>query len=586
MKSLFPPIESLEPWVDKYTGKTNVPSRGEEAEKHDKQHSMQSSRRLLFLEGSSKPARPQGEAQEAEILAEPQRPTKEFIRGASKFFGGNHLAHQGQGLAKLDTPLPSAPMRNVPLKHDKVALEKEIQHSGEGLKQSAQHGIEGRVKARDAQPAPSESTVKQSSTFLTAHNELTSSEKLFNDLQSKRAVQSYTPTQIQAQLNLKDASKAKDIVLEILSRNLVADTMAKAELKDIASKLTLAPVEKTALSIDLIQQAIASSNVEPQKDKTIKETRNAPLSTAIQQRTDVGAKDLKIREAIQHAAKTVLSTDVILAIQRSQQINLKDDGEEQLRIGTWAVHVLAGRMDTVPAEILRGMKKDALQALGRLSMQLLSSSAKSARAEYEAREPKTLKAQQRRGGHELSIFKASGGAQDERDEELGTVDIARENIGDIQKSAIKSTNEFFRMETVQGDLQALQNNIKLDFTADMLVEGFIEALRNDDMENATEMRTDVLTQFSAQQSARAPQGKDTQASRTSLGTFGFNAKANSATNTRNELFSQRGVAFEADTQGDRSVNMDSKPEIEMEQTTTEQQDQGAWANAPLSKYID
>jgi hypothetical protein len=583
MKSLFPPIPSIEPWVDSYSGKMHVPLKGEEAEKHGAQHSAHSNRRLLFLEGNSKPTRPEGESQEAEVMVQSFMPTRDFIQGASKFFGGSAMARQGRGLAKLDTPLPSAPMRNVPLKDDKVNLEKEIVQTGEGLKQSAQNGVGGRVKTRDAQPLPSQTTVKQSSTNLTADNELKHSEKLFNDIKTARAVQSYTPTQIQASLNLKDESKAKDIVLEILSRNLGVDTMAKEELKDIALKLTLAPVEKSTQSIDLIQQALALSP-DHKLDKSIKDTRSAPQSISVEQRTSVGAKDLKAREAIQHAVKTVLSTDVLLAIQRSQQLNLKEDSEEQLRIGTWAVHVLAGRMDTVPAEILRGMKKDALQALGRLSMQLLSS-AKSANSQYEARQHKTL-AIKRQGGQELSILKASGGMHDQKEDELGTVDSVRENFGEVQKSAIKSTNEFFRMESVQGDLQALQNNIKLDFTADMLVEGFIEALRNDDLENATEMRTDVLTQFQANQSARAPQGKDTQAGRASLGTFAYNAKVTGSTNARTELFSQRGVGFEADMHGDRSIHNDLEPELILSQETVDHQEEGAWANVPVSKYSD
>jgi hypothetical protein len=583
MKSLFPPIDSLEPWVDAYSGKTHAPRKGEEPEIQGAQHAAHSSRRILFMEGHVKPARPEGESQEAEVLSKSFVPTPDFIQGASKFFGGSAMAKQGRGLAKLDVPLPSAPMRNVPLKDDKVAMEKEIIQTGEGLKQSAQLGIGGRVKTRDAQPLPSQSTVKQSSTNLTAVNELKHSEKLFNELTSVRAVQSYTPTQIQASLNLKDESKAKDIVLEILSRNLGVDTMAKEELKDIALKLTLAPIEKSTQSIDLIRQALASSP-DVQQDRTIKETRKAPLTTTVQQRTAVGSKDLKAREALQHAVKTVLSTDVLLAIQRSQQLNLKEDSEEQLRIGTWAVHVLAGRMDTVPAEILRGMKKDALQALGRLSMQLLSST-KSASSTYEAKQHVSL-ATKRQGGHELSILKASGGEQDEYEDELGAIEFTRENLSDVQKSAIKSTNEFFRMESVQGDLQALQNNIKLDFTADMLVEGFIEALRNDDLENATEMRTDVLTQFQANQSARAPQGKDTQGGRTTLGTFGYNAKVTGTTNARTELFSQRGVGFEADTHGDRSIQKDTKPEYMVNQETVEFQEEGAWANIPVSKYSD
>jgi hypothetical protein len=58
------------------------------------------------------------------------------------------------------------------------------------------------------------------------------------------------------------------------------------------------------------------------------------------------------------------------------------------------------------------------------------------------------------------------------------------------------------------------------------------------------------------------------------------------TNARTELFSQRGVGFEADTHADRSIQKDTKPESVLSQETVDFQEEGAWANIPVSKYSD
>jgi len=104
MRALFQTLESAETWTDKYTGQTHSAAPGQRAEPQGKQQAVASSRRSLFLEGSAeKPRRPDTEEKLAELIAPLQR-NPDFIKGASKFFGGNHLAEQGNNLPSIEKP--------------------------------------------------------------------------------------------------------------------------------------------------------------------------------------------------------------------------------------------------------------------------------------------------------------------------------------------------------------------------------------------------------------------------------------------------------------------------------------------------
>ncbi len=590
MKALFPPIEHLEPWVDKYTGKTMVASLGTLGETQGKQHSLPSSRRTLFFEGAAeKPRRPDSEEKQAEILLPPSRPSSEFVRGASKFFGGNHLAEEGAKVPTIERPLPQAPMRNVPIKHERVNSGSEIKSTGEGLKQSASHGIGGRVKARDAQPLPSILTSKQVTSSQPAQLELTKSERSFHDTVQVRSVQSYTPVQVHATLKLKEASKAHEIVLELLNvRGHAADTVALTELRDIATKLTLPQVDKSSKTLDLLKQALGDADsLDAMTDKSLVQKKSAPQNQNVLLSPSKGPQDLRLqKETVIDYSKDRVSTDVLIAAQRSLG-DLKEDAEEQLRIGTWAVHVLSGRMDTVPSEILRGMKKDALLALGRLSMQLLAASAKSAQAEFQA-SLKQGSAIERGGGRQVSLLGATTSSPESKPQEIEGAQQVRENLGDLQKSAIKGANDFFRMESIQGDLQALQNNISLDFTADMLVEGFIDALRNDDLDAQRELRTDILGQFKASQSMASSTKEELGAQqRTTKISFSSGAGFGGASSRRSGGWEPRESSeVRVELKGQRLESQERAPQLMLEQTTVQFEEGGAWSNAPGSKYIE
>jgi hypothetical protein len=595
MRALFPPIEHLEPWVDKYTGKTMIATPGTLGEKQGKQHSAPSTRRSLFFEGSSeKPQRPDSEEKLAEVIRPPMRPSPEFVRGASKFFGGNHLAEEGSKLPTIERPLPAAPMRNAPLREERINSGTEIKNTGEGLKQSAAFGIGGKIKARDAQ-LHSEKVERQISSSTPAQFELTKSEKTFHDTIQVRSVQSYTPVQVHATLKLKEASKAHEIVLELLSnvRGQAVDTVAVSELNDIAKKLTLPTSQKTSKTLDLPKQALEdATTLEFQVDKSLEQKKTAPQNQNALLAPSKGTQDLRVqKETLVDYSKDRLSTDVIIAAQRSMG-DLKDDPEEQLRIGTWAVHVLSGRMDSVPSEILRGMKKDALLALGRLSMQLLASSAKSAQTEFQSIQSKVKLVSERGGGRQASLLNAASSTPEARAQEIEAAQQVRENLGDLQKGAIKGANEFFRMESIQGDLQALQNNISLDFTADMLVEGFIDALRNDDLDAQREIRTDILSQFKAAQtmagSKKEELGSQQRTTKISFSSGAGYAGTPPSTKRSGGMTQPRESSeVHVELKGPRHESTENiVKEFMLEQTTLKVEEGGAWSNAPGSKYIE
>ena len=578
--------------MDKYSGKTMVASLGTQGEAQGKQHSMPSLRRTLFFEGAAeKPKRPDTEEKLAELTFPPSRPTPDFVRGASKFFGGNHLAEEGVKLPSIERPLPQAPIRNAPLKEERVNSGSEIKSTGEGLKQSAILGVGGKIKARDAQPH-SEKTARQVSSSVPAQFELHTSERTFHDTVQVRSVQSYTPVQVHATLKLKEASKAHEIVVELLSnvRGQAVDMVAVTELQEIATKLTLPASQKTLKTLDLLKQALEDAeSLEHLVDKSLQQKKVVPQNQQALLAPSKGVQDLRLqRETLVDYSKDRLSTDVIIAAQRSLG-DLKDDAEEQLRIGTWAVHVLSGRMDTVPSEILRGMKKDALLALGRLSMQLLAASAQGAQAEFQTSKSKLI-ASERGASRQASLLSAASSAPDAKAQSIEGAQLIRENLGDLQKSAIKGTNEFFRMESIQGDLQALQNNISLDFTADMLVEGFIDALRNDDLDAQRDIRTDILSQFRAKQTMTGSRKEELGSQRTTKISFSSgaelsspNAKRRSGGMTQPRESSE--VHVELKGQRLEAVEERATPLV-LEQTTIQVEEGGAWSNAPKSKYTE
>ena len=588
MKSHFPTLVDVEEWRDSYTGKLHKSGSGAQAESFGKAlQSSSSERRSMFLQGGEeKPRRPDSEEKEAEIIL-PRRTglTSAKSLGARQFFGQSNFAQQGTKLATLNTPFPEAPIRNAPIKVEALSAERELRNTGEGLKRSAQHGFEGKLKARDAAPQPSENRdAREASNSVPAEQSVVQgSHSHKHDVLQSRSVQSYTPVEVQSKIDMQGSSKAaKDIVLDILmdiksdssTRGKQASKEALQGLQDIALKMVMPVSQRDTKSTNLLLGA-SSLNFTTKQDPSMPNTTSRPKH---------------------------LSSDVQKAALSALTSNWKEDQNEQLRIGTWAVHVLSGQVDSIPTELLRGMKSDALKALGRLSMQLLAASAASATAESQPLLKEDLKGE--RAGQKYTGTKMAKESLENFSlgNEKDSLEIQRvvENISHLSKAAIKGSNEFFRMESIQTDLQALQNNIQLDFTADVLVEGFIEALKHDNLEESVEMRSDILTSvLGASQHLREEEKTKPRSlavpARAQQVTFDTESLTGNSDKKRKfqvvheeseGVVLDLGNSLQEQKQASKDTSKHSK-DLGFEQTShTLEEGHGGWMNIPQSKFLE
>jgi hypothetical protein len=609
MKAHFPTLVDVEEWTDSYTGKLHKSGPGTQAESLGKAlQSSSSQRRALFLQGGEdKPRRPDSEEKEAEIIL-PTRTglTSAKSLGARQFFGQSNFAQEGTKVATLNTPFPEAPIRNAPIKIEALSAERELRNTGEGLKRSAQHGFEGKLKARDAAPQPSETREARQVSHSVPAEQILQGSTQKHDLVHSRSVHSYTPIEVQSKIDMQGSSKAaKDIVLDILmdvksnsksTRGIHASKEALQGLQDIALKMVMPVSERDTKATDLILGASTlefTSKQDPSMPNKTFPPKHLGTTKGAQGEQNFNEKEDKLV-----SAKHVLSSDVQKAALTSLTTNWKEDQDEQLRVGTWAVHVLAGQVDSIPTELLRGMKSDALKALGRLSMQLLAASAASATSESQP----LLKGEVgiERAGQKYTGTKMAGEAFENLSTEKDSLEIKRvvENISHLSKAAIKGSNEFFRMESIQSDLQALQNNIQLDFTADVLVEGFIEALKHDTLEESIEMRSDILTSVlgasqhlvekSKLKSSHLPARAQQVTFDTDSGTGNSDKKRKfQIVHEESEgIVLDVGNSLQEQKQASKDTSKHSK-DLGFEQTIqTQEESQGGWMNIPYSKFLE
>ena len=626
MRSHFPKLVDVEEWRDSYTGQMHKSGAGKQAESQGKIHSASSERRSLFLQGGmDKPKKPDSEEMEAEIIL-PMKTgiTLQKSLGARQFFGQSSFAREGSNQAQLNTPFPEAPIRNVPVKEEKEKNERELRSTGEGLKQSAQLGV-AKTKARDAVPAPSERQSKQAQNIPATQIKAAPNSK--PDIVATRSVQQYTPVQVQSKVNMTGSSQvAKDIVLDILmesgKRGASQNQEALQGLQDIALKMIMPTIDKPVVSnnshtqsaeaqgftsradpslqinkvtkqLEVRKGATGEQNFLEKEEKFLVDTFGGKRGMELFQKAQSSATQMKKQEGlVKDLTQHFLSSDVQKAALTSLTTNWKEDQEEQLRVGTWAVHVLSGQVNSIPAELLRGMKSDALKALGRLSMQLLESSTASAKSESQP----MLKADSQisRTGTQYTGTSMATESFENTGAEKQDMEIQRvvENISHLSKAAIKGSNEFFRMESIQGDLQALQNNIQLDFTADMLVEGFIEALRSDKDESNTELRTDILTAFHAKQQNSSHVKKNTvQATRNQQVTFDTESQVSAGDKKQKFQVVREDdlpIVIEVGSSVQKSEQDSSKhsKDLGFEQGIKPESEQGGWSNAPQSKFVE
>ena len=155
-----------------------------------------------------------------------------------------------------------------------------------------------------------------------------------------------------------------------------------------------------------------------------------------------------------------MSSDIIFAIQKAKK-DWKTDDLEQIRTGSWAIDVAKKNLGPVTQESL---KPDALKALGRLALQSLH----------------LASADQKFDVH----------LNDDAENDRLTVDFSsfKERI-----KQIANLKDLMKEESFRQDLQALQDGLLLEKSADEVVESFLETLRDEIVdEHSAALRKDIL----------------------------------------------------------------------------------------------
>jgi hypothetical protein len=92
--------------------------------------------------------------------------------------------------------------------------------------------------------------------------------------------------------------------------------------------------------------------------------------------------DYKTNQEKLSSEKTTLSLDIQYVVKAAKTAELKNDSLVQQRVGTWALQVMGQRVKLDTSAMKKGLKKEGLQALGRIAMQLLGTM-KTANAKFD-----------------------------------------------------------------------------------------------------------------------------------------------------------------------------------------------------------
>ena len=202
------------------------------------------------------------------------------------------------------------------------------------------------------------------------------------------------------------------------------------------------------------------------------------------------------REALE-TRQTAGAPDLQLLLQATNP-ELKNDTMMQERVGTWALHVLSGKVGVDQAAVRKGLKADGLQALGRLTLELLAAS-KAAGNKFQVQlKPEDDAEAFARGlasGTLDSIAKQrhdAGVREEEMIQELG----GWRNEGFAPKLRTltrKELGELLRNETAIQDLQTVQMLLPMEYTADQALDALRELLADDTARPQDSLAIDILS---------------------------------------------------------------------------------------------
>lgn len=260
-----------------------------------------------------------------------------------------------------------------------------------------------------------------------------------------------------------DREEALDLVLDIL-----ADHGVEAPVSDLATQL-----------VDLASRLRTE----------LRASRNAPQQS---QRADAAEQSNTVmqhgRTAVTDDTSGRVSSDLQMVLDHAVFTEWKSDPSLQERAGVWALHVAAKRTGMSAKSLQEGFKSKGLQALGRMALQVLSSTQAAQRAgDARVRLDPAASAHVRGVATETAQAKNRVGDQrwKQEEEEASRVTAAEPITKQSVRAALKDLTAFFREDTTQTDMQTMQNGLELDTTADELFDAFLETLRDDGLDEAS-----------------------------------------------------------------------------------------------------
>ena len=301
-------------------------------------------------------------------------------------------------------------------------------------------------------------------------------DKLVQDLPgSRREAGSSTGTML-ASAAPHDKDDALDLVLDILAEHgLEAPTSHLAsQVVDLASRL------RQEL------RAAASSAPQPQHQQGADQTNTV---------------EQHVLASLTDDAEARISSDLQRIVDHATSPEWKSDPLLQQRAGIWALHVAAKRTGMTPQAIQQGFKQKGLEALGRLALQVLSTSTAKQHHAAPSFKPQG-KASQQTHGTLLDDTQARTWGSDgvQKLDSLSTQrDAPSEPLTRSRvRAALADMQSFFGEDTTQTDMQLVQDGIQVDTTADEVFDAFLETLRNDDLdEDSAASRWDAFQTWNA-----------------------------------------------------------------------------------------
>ena len=194
--------------------------------------------------------------------------------------------------------------------------------------------------------------------------------------------------------------------------------------------------------------------------------------------------------------------DMQIAMEKAESMDWKTDPLEAERAGLWALHVI-GTTRQKSAALKEGFKsKQSLQALGRLVMELISTTAR------QRSQPKTRNeiGTERAGGNVIGSATARVSKKISFKEDMPAAPHSSLSASDfgMKLSKILDSGDLMKLETFYRDLQAMQDGMNYDEPADVVLDSFAAAFKTD-LQSGKDLRLDILTDTPAFQSGETVQ---------------------------------------------------------------------------------